>query len=89
MSPIEIFENLLTPLKESLTETEWEFLMSRGEIFISQYIRTKPIKELKYTLLSNVMEIGKTNPNLIPSEIPEIKKILSAIDVIDQYIEKE
>ena len=64
MSPIEIFENLLTPLKESLTETEWEFLMSRGEIFISQYIRTKPIKELKYTLLSNVMEIGKTNPHL-------------------------
>lgn len=36
MTKAEIFENLVLPLKRSLTDEEWKFLLSRGEMFIKQ-----------------------------------------------------
>ena len=36
MTKAEIFENLMLPLKSSLTEESWNFLLSRGQMFIEQ-----------------------------------------------------
>ena len=36
MTKVEVFENLMLPLKAKLGEESWNFLMSRGEKFIEQ-----------------------------------------------------
>ena len=36
MKPIDVFENLMEPLRLELGNDSWEFLMKRGQIFIDQ-----------------------------------------------------
>lgn len=91
MNDIEIFENLIEPIKCKLSEDDYEFIVSRCEIFISQMSSqvNNPIKQLSYTLLNNAVEIMKANEGLVPNELPEVLKIWAAIDIIKPYIESD
>lgn len=94
MSDIEVFENLMEPLKSSMPEESWIFLLSRGKIFISQLPPQidNPIKQLNYVLVNKVAEIMKQHPGMLCEdfrELPEVKAIWNAMDVIKPYIEKD
>ena len=46
MKPIEIFKNLVEPLKSKLDKDSWNFLMERAAIFILQCIpNASPTKD--------------------------------------------
>lgn len=56
----EIFENLMLPLKGSLTDESWNFLLSRGQMFIEQTLTKnegKPIVNGSL-LLHELMQIA-------------------------------
>lgn len=92
MTHIDAFANLVTPLKNRLSQEEWDFLISRGEILISQIVGSyvsNPIQQLNYTLMNKSMNIMKENIGKVPNEIPEVLTIWSAMDVIKSYIEKD
>lgn len=91
VSDIEIFENLMRPLRGCMTEEQWMFLISRGNIFISQMSTQikNPIKQLHYTLVNKAVEIIKSNIGKIPNELPEVLTIWAAMDVIKPYIEED
>lgn len=92
MKPIDVFENLVVPLKAKLENGSWEFLMQRGEIFISQCVLINPIKNLNYALALKVKEIAKDHIGMNIEyfrELPEVKNIYIAMDVIKPYIEKD
>ena len=92
MTHIEAFENLVTPLRGNMRHEEWLFLMSRGEMLIEQINKShvsNPIKQLTYTLLDKAVNIMKENVGKVPSELPEVLTIWSAIDVIEPFVEKD
>ena len=94
MTSSEIFENLMEPIHRKLTEEEWLFLLSRGEIFMRQ-ISTEikdTVRQLHYKLSCEIYSIMEANLNLTGDEfrnLPEVKKVWSAMDVIKPYIEKD
>jgi hypothetical protein len=95
MTKIEIFENLLEPIKSSVPQSTWDFIMSRGEIFIAQTTENQisnPITQLNYKLVNRLVKLMKENEGKTVKElreIPEFNNIHIAMEVIKPYVEEE
>ena len=83
MKPIEIFENLFEPLRLELGNDSWEFLMKRGEMFISQI---QPVTAK--TEQDDIDDLNQYIINLLFSAYSDGKQGVT-LDVFDRWLEEQ
>lgn len=89
MTDKQIFENLMQPFKQKLSDSSYEFLLNRGDMFaqqIKERDRENYAVKLCMKLWSHSIHTNKTTQNMTASEIKNHLRIFFEDEIIEKAI---